>query len=180
MRILDKWAPPSLPLPPIKAKPSQRRCRNHFQARHDINISAISGGQWGVRLIEKHRWIRPAPDTQAGWEIPLSVRCQLSPGRQGSQRPQAAAGGRGGGRWGWGRARRRVGVGWGRGGRRGFSSSPNFLRVLAREWGRGRSLLSPFSLLEKVSPPPSDSDSDVQPAVPKPEPCSSQRHLGIG
>ena len=61
----DKWAPPSLPLPPIKAKPSQRRCRNHFQARHDINISAISGGQWGVRLIEKHRWIRPAPDTQA-------------------------------------------------------------------------------------------------------------------
>lgn len=61
----DKWAPPPRPLPPIKAKPSQRRCRNHFQARHDINISAISGGQWGVRLIEKHRWIRPAPDTQA-------------------------------------------------------------------------------------------------------------------
>ena len=61
----DKWAPPPRPLPPIKAKPSQRRCRNHFQARHDINISAISGGQWGVRLREKHRWIRPAPDTQA-------------------------------------------------------------------------------------------------------------------
>lgn len=45
----DKWAPPPLPPPSIKAKLSQARCRNHFQARHDINISVIRGGQWGVR-----------------------------------------------------------------------------------------------------------------------------------
>lgn len=55
----DKWAPPPLPLPQLKPRLSQPRCRNHFQARHDINISVIRGGQWGVRLIEKQQWIRP-------------------------------------------------------------------------------------------------------------------------
>lgn len=70
--------------------------------------------------------------------------------------------GEGAAEWGWG------GAG---GGRRGFSGAPE--RSAEGALGvvnKGRFLLSPLSLLEKVSPPPSDSDShsDVEPAVPKP------------
>ena len=99
-----------------------------------------------------------------------TIVCPLSAESRGDRDPSghkqppgvgAAAGGAGGGRrgeWGWG------GVG---GGRRGFSEAPE--RSAEGALGvvnKGRFLLSPLSLLEKVSPPPSD--SDVEPAVPKP------------
>ena len=47
-----------------------------------------------------------------------------------------------------------------------FLTSYFCIPVPCNEKDKGRFLLSPLSLLEKVSPPPSD--SDVEPAVPKP------------